>query len=84
MLFATLGVAGQLGRVLAVPWTALWVIVAVSLVPPLAGRLGGGLVVGSGGAAAIERVRVSGTAVAILVLVGMVALRAAVLWSAQG
>ena len=31
-----------------------------------------------------ERVRVSGMAVAILVLVGIVALRAAVLWSAQG
>jgi formate-dependent nitrite reductase membrane component NrfD len=84
VLFATLWFAGQLRSALAVPWTALWVIVVVSLVPPLAGRLGGGLVVGSGGAAAVERVRVSGMAVAILVLVGIVALRAAVLWSAQG
>src|SRR5215472_131644 len=83
VLFVTLGFAGQLGRALAVPWVVLWAIAVLSLVAPLAGRLGGGLVVGSGGTAALERVRVSGTAVAIVVLVGVVALRAAVLWSAQ-
>src|SRR5215472_588596 len=83
VLFVTLGFAGQLGRALAVPWTVLWAIAVLSLVPPLAGRLGGGLVVGAGGTAAMERVRVSGTAVAIAVLIGVIALRAAVIWSAQ-
>jgi formate-dependent nitrite reductase membrane component NrfD len=83
-LFVTLAFAGQLTRTLAVPWVVLWAVAVLSLVPPLAGRLGGGLVVGSGGTAAVERVRVSGTAVALLVLVGIVALRAAVLWSGQG
>jgi len=84
-LVVTLAVAGQLARALAVPWVVLWAIVLLSLVPPVAARLGGsGLVAGAGGAAAVERVRASGTAAAILVLVGIVALRAAVLWSAQG
>lgn len=83
VLFVTLAFAGQLARALSVPWLLLWVLVALSLVPPVAGRLGGGLVIGSGGAAAVERVRTSGAAAAILVLIGVVALRAAVLWSAQ-
>jgi formate-dependent nitrite reductase membrane component NrfD len=83
VLFVTLELAGQLTRVLAAPWLLLWVVVALSLVPPVAGRLGGGLVIGSGGTAAVERVRTSGAAAAILILVGVVALRAAVLWSAQ-
>ena len=83
-LFVTLALAGQLARTLAPPWIVLWAIAVLSLVPPVAGRVGGGLVVGSGGTAAIERVRVSGTAAAILVLLGVVALRAAVIWSAQG
>jgi len=83
-LFVTLAFAGQLARALMPPWVVLWAFAVLSLVPPLAGRLGGGLVVGSGGTAAIQRVRVSGTAVAVFVLVGVVALRAAVLWSSQG
>jgi formate-dependent nitrite reductase membrane component NrfD len=83
-LFVTLAFAGQLARALAPPWIVLWAIAALSLVPPMASRLGGGLVVGSGGTAAMTRVRVSGSAAAVLVLVGVVALRAAVIWSAQG
>jgi polysulfide reductase chain C len=84
VLFVTLGFAGQLARALAFPWTVLWAIAVLSLVAPLAGRLGGGVVLGAGGTAAMERVRVSATAVAVFVLIGVVALRAAVLWSAQG
>src|SRR5215472_5468604 len=84
VLFVTLGFAGQLGRALAVPWTVLWVVAVLSLIAPAASWLGGGgLVVGSGGTATVERVRVSATAIAIAVLIGVVALRAAVLWSAQ-
>jgi formate-dependent nitrite reductase membrane component NrfD len=83
-LFVTLAFAGQLVRAVGVPWFVLWAIVVLSLVPALAGRVAGGLSVGSGGAAAMERVRVSATATAVLVLVGVVAMRVAVLWSAQG
>jgi formate-dependent nitrite reductase membrane component NrfD len=84
VLFVTLAFAGQLARALAVPWAVLWAVAVLSLVAPLAARLGGGLVAGSGGTAVIDRARVSGMAVAIFVLLGIVAMRAAVLWSAQG
>jgi len=83
VLFGTLAFAGQLTRTLAAPWFVLWAIVVVCLVPPLVGRLGGRLTLGSGGTAAMSSVRVSAAATAVLVLVGMVAMRAAVLWSAQ-
>src|SRR5258708_5994961 len=57
----------------------------VGLGPPAAGGLGGGVVVGGAGTAAIARARISpGTAAAVLALLGVIALRAAVLWSAQG
>jgi formate-dependent nitrite reductase membrane component NrfD len=82
-LFVTLAFAGQLATALAVPWIVLWAIAVLSLVPPVAGGLGGGLVIGSGGSATAVRVGASSTAAAVLVLVGIVALRAAVLWSAQ-
>ena len=82
-LFVTLAFAGQLTRALAPPWVVLWAIAVLSLVAPVAGRLGGGLTVTGGGAAVITRVRVAAGSGAVLVLVGVVALRAAVLWSAQ-
>ncbi len=84
VLFVTLAFAGQLTRALAPPWIALWALAVLSLVPPVAGRLGGELTVTGGGAAAITRVQVATGAGAVLVLVGVVALRSAVLWSAQG
>jgi formate-dependent nitrite reductase membrane component NrfD len=83
-LVVTLALAGQLVTALRVPWVVLWAIALLSLVPPLAGRFLGGMLAGSGGTAALTRVRVSATATALFVLVGVVALRAAVLWSAQG
>jgi formate-dependent nitrite reductase membrane component NrfD len=82
--FVTLAFAGQLTRALGTPWFVLWAIVVLSLIAPLAGRVGGRLTVGPGGAAALTGVRVSAAATAVLVLIGVVALRAAVLWSAQG
>jgi formate-dependent nitrite reductase membrane component NrfD len=84
VLFVTLGFAGQLVRAIGTPWFVLWAIVVLSLVPPLAGRIAGGFTMGPGGTATMARVRISATATAALVLVGVVALRAAVLWSAQG
>ena len=79
--FITLGTAGTLPRVLAAPWLVLWLIVAVSLVPPLLGLTGreerpAGM--GAGGGASWF-----GAAAAVLVLVGILALRAVVIFSAQ-
>lgn len=71
MLFVTLAFAGQLLRTVAVPWVVLWAVAVLSLVPPLASRFRRGAVPANAGA------------IAALVLVGVVALRAAVLWSAQ-
>jgi formate-dependent nitrite reductase membrane component NrfD len=84
VLFGTLAFAGQLTRAVGAPWFVLWAIVLISLVPPLLGRFSRRLTVGPGGAATLSGVRVSAAATAVLVLVGVVALRAAVLWSAQG
>src|SRR5262249_31780945 len=76
VLFAT--------RAVGAPGFGLWAFVVISLVPPLAGRFSRRLVVGGNGTAALSGVRVSAAATAVLVLVGVIALRAAVLWSAQG
>jgi formate-dependent nitrite reductase membrane component NrfD len=84
VLFGTLAFAGQLARAVGTPWFVLWAIVVLSLLAPLGGRFAGRLTVGPGGTAAVTGVRVSAAATAVLVLVGVVALRAAVLWSAQG
>lgn len=84
VLFATLAFAGQLSQAVAPPWVVLWAIAVLSLVPPVARRLGSVMTVGSGGTVAIARVGVSATAVAALTLTGVIAMRAAVLWSAQG
>lgn len=71
LLFATLAAAGTLSLVLRAPWIVLWLIVLIGLVPPLM-ALGGR-----------ER-RHSAALVALLVLVGVLALRAVIIFSAQG
>jgi formate-dependent nitrite reductase membrane component NrfD len=70
LLFATLAAAGTLSLTLRAPWFVLWIIVAIGLIPPLAalaGRARGGY---------------TGLAAA-LVLVGVLALRAVIIFSAQ-
>lgn len=79
--FITLSTAGTLPRVLAAPWLVLWLVVAVSLIPPLlglTGRDGGPAGMRAGGG-----VSGFGAAAAVLVLVGILALRAVVIFSAQ-
>jgi formate-dependent nitrite reductase membrane component NrfD len=84
-LFVTLAAAGALAQALAPPWLVLWAVALLSLLVPLTGRLGARLSVGPGGTAALGRLAVSRTtAGAAVVLLGTVALRAAVLWSGQG
>jgi len=84
VLFITVGFAGQLLRAIGAPWFVLWIVALLSLLPPLAGRFGGGLTVSPAGTAALTRIGVSANVSATIVLVGVLALRAAVIWSAQG
>ena len=71
LLFATLAAAGTLARGLQMPWIILWLIVVVGLIPPLMalGRR--------------EPMRGSAALIALLVLAGALALRAAIIFSAQ-
>jgi formate-dependent nitrite reductase membrane component NrfD len=80
---ATLAFAGQLGRAVGFPWFVLWVVAVAGLLPALSGPLGTRLEARPGGAAVLARAGVSPAVASAAVLVGMVALRAAVLWSAQ-
>jgi formate-dependent nitrite reductase membrane component NrfD len=80
----SLALAGQLAQALGPPWFLLWIVAILALLPPIAGRFTGGLTVSGSGIAALARVGISATATSVIVLVGVLALRAAVLWSAQG
>jgi formate-dependent nitrite reductase membrane component NrfD len=84
VLFVTLAAAGQLLRAVAPPWSVLWVIALVSLAAPLAMRFRRDWTVSPGGAAMLARAGGVSSVSAVVVLVGVLALRAAVLWSAQG
>jgi formate-dependent nitrite reductase membrane component NrfD len=87
VLFGTLAFAGQLTRAVGLPWSVFWIIAIVSLLPPLVGRFtGGGVSVSGGGSAAVltRAGAISSTATAVFVLIGVLAMRFAVLWSAQG
>src|SRR5215472_2549135 len=77
VLFVTLAAAGQLLRAIALPWIVLWAIAVISLVPPLRGLRLGRVQLGGGSAAAA--VQVSTVAIAAFVLLGVIAMRAAVL-----
>jgi hypothetical protein len=62
----------------------LWLVALLSLLPPLLGRFRGGLSVGPGGTAARSVAGISPLVASLTVLVGVLAMRAAVIWSAQG
>ena len=72
LLFATLAAAGALSVTLRAPWIVLWLVVLIGLIPPLVALRGG------------ERARGSAALAALLVLVGVLALRAVIIFSAQG
>lgn len=93
---ATLIPAGTFGRAFGYPWVLLWVVAVAGLLPALFRRgtrpssvdgpaAGGGAGAGgTAGAGAIARVVAApGLLVTILVLVGVLALRAAVIFSGQ-
>jgi len=93
VVVATLIPAGTLGRAFGFPWSALlWVVAIAALLPALFRRAnrpstvdaGAGATGGGGtGAVAARAVAAPGLLVTLLVLVGVLALRAAVIFSGQ-
>lgn len=85
----TLIPAGTLGRAFGFPWTLLWVVAIGGLLPGLLRRatrpstVDGAATDGGAGAVAARAVAAPGLLVTLLVLVGVLALRAAVIFSAQ-
>jgi formate-dependent nitrite reductase membrane component NrfD len=79
VFFVTLSMAGTLSTTLRGVYWVLWILVVLSLIPPLM-NLAGGRARMSGGAAAVER---SSVLVPIIVLVGVLLMRIAVIFSAQ-
>ena len=71
LLFATLAASGTLALLFRGPWIVLWLIVVIGLIPPLMALAGR------------DRLHASATLVAVLVLVGVLALRAVIIFGAQ-
>lgn len=79
VFFVTLSMAGTLGLTFRGIYWLLWILVVLSLIPPLR-NLSGARARLSGGAAAVES---SNVLVPIIVLVGVLLMRIAVIFSAQ-
>jgi formate-dependent nitrite reductase membrane component NrfD len=82
VLVLTLIGDGTLDEAFDAPWIPLWILALAGMLPGLTALAGRGLDVTAGGAAAVERAK-AWTFTPILVLVGVLALRAAVIFSAQ-
>jgi formate-dependent nitrite reductase membrane component NrfD len=82
VLVLTLIGDGTLDEAFDAPWIPLWLIALAGMVPGLSALAGRGLSVSAGGAAAVERAKAS-TLTPVLILAGVLALRAAVIFSAQ-
>ncbi len=73
---------GALDQAFAMPWLWFWLIAIASLLPGLSGRVAAGPTVNAEGTVVMRSAR--GLAwVALLVLMGVLAMRAAVIFSAQ-
>ncbi|HET9142247.1 NrfD/PsrC family molybdoenzyme membrane anchor subunit [Actinophytocola sp.] len=86
VIFAiTLMPAGTFGQAFGMPWALLWLVALAGLVPGIGGLLGSGLAVTPEGVTVpVQSVSAARSAAAAgLVLVGVLALRAAVIFSAQ-
>jgi polysulfide reductase chain C len=79
--FITVGAAGTLGR--EVPWLPLWAIAIVGLAASLVEARGHMRAMSSGSSGSVAGIRVDTLVVSVLVLLGVLALRAAVVFSAQ-
>jgi formate-dependent nitrite reductase membrane component NrfD len=81
VFFVTVGAAGSLGRV--IPFLPLWAIAVAGIAGSLVEARGHMRAQSSGGAATVAGVRLDTVVVSVLVLLGVLALRAAVIFSAQ-
>jgi formate-dependent nitrite reductase membrane component NrfD len=82
VLVLTLIGDGTLDEAFDAPWIPLWILAVAGMLPGLTALAGRGLDVTAGGAAAVERAK-AWTFTPVLVLAGVLALRAAVIFSAQ-
>jgi formate-dependent nitrite reductase membrane component NrfD len=74
---------GTLDDAFGMPWLLLWLVALIGMLPGLRGLASGGLSVTGGGA--VTATRASATALApALILIGVLALRAAIIFSVQG
>lgn len=81
VFFVTVGAAGTLGRV--IPFLPLWAIAVAGIAGSLVEARGHMRAQPAGGAATVAGVRLDTVVVSVLVLLGVLALRAAVIFSAQ-
>ena len=79
--FITIAFAGTAGRTL--PWLPLWVLALIGIASSLVAGRGHARVSAAGGSAVITRAGTDTLVVGVLVLLGVLALRAAVIFSAQ-
>ena len=82
VLVLTLIGDGTLDEAFDAPWIPLWLLALAGMLPGLGALAGRRLELTAGGAAAVERAKAS-TLTPVLVLAGVLALRAAVIFSAQ-
>jgi formate-dependent nitrite reductase membrane component NrfD len=86
VFFITLAVAGTLSKAIGLPWLVFWLIAILAALWPLstlATRSGGIQAGGGSGVSVMARPAVMATAMSLGVIVGVLALRMAVIWSAQ-
>ena len=81
VFFITVGAAGTLAR--EVPWLPLWAIAVAGVAGSLVEARGHVRMQATGGSGTVAGVRLDTVVVSILVLLGVLALRAAVIFSAQ-
>lgn len=79
--FVTVALAGTAGRIL--PWLPLWILALIGIGASMIGIRPRAQVQASGQSAAMAPVALEGTVVSILVLLAVLAIRAAVIFSAQ-
>lgn len=81
VFFVTVGAAGSLGRL--VPWLPLWAIAVAGIAGSLVEARGHFRIQAGGGGGTAAGIRLDTLVVSLLVLIGVLALRAAVIFSAQ-
>lgn len=83
VFFVTVGVAGTLGREAVPLWLPLWVLAVVGIAASLVEARGHMRTVASAGSGTAAGIRLDTVVVSLLALIGVLALRAAVIFSAQ-